>query len=60
MDPEAEELANRIRHQLGSSKSTRGLSTTLIKQVSGFEFEEAQDTLQALIKKIEEIIDDRG
>ena len=60
MDPEAEELANQIRHQIGSSKITRGLSTTLTKQVSGFEFEEAQETLQALREKIEETINDRG
>jgi PAS domain S-box-containing protein len=60
MDPEAEELANRIQHQTGNSKITRGLSTTLTKQVSGFEFEEAQETLQALREKIEEAIDDRG
>ncbi len=60
MDPEAEELAARIRQLSGSFRDTRMLTTKLVKQVSGFEFEEAQETLQVLGKRIEETIDDRG
>jgi len=60
MDPEAEELAARVRQLSGSFQDTRMLTTKLVKQVSNFEFEDAQETLQVLRERIEETIDDRG
>jgi len=36
------------------------VTTLLTRAVSGFEFEEAQETLQALREKLEEMIDGRG
>ncbi len=57
--PEVEELVTQHCQLPGNFRDTRVLTTKLVKQVSGFEFEEAQETLHALREKIEEIIDDR-
>lgn len=55
MDPEAEELANNILTDVGKNNKLRSVSKKLVKQVSGFEFEEAQETLAQLRTGIEEM-----
>ena len=56
MDPEAEELANKLYRSLGQTQNFRSLTKKLSQQVSGFEFDEAQETLQELRRTIEENI----
>jgi len=55
MDPEAEELAIQLKQVLGKSPELKREASTLVKQVGGFEFEEAQGTLDSLKNKLKDI-----
>lgn len=55
MDPEAEELAIRLKQKTGKSPNLKRVASKLVKQVGGFEFEEAQGTLDSLKNKLKDI-----
>ena len=55
MDPEAEEVAIQLKKMLRKSPDLKRVASTLVKQVSGFEFEEAQGTLDSLKNKLKDI-----
>jgi CheY-like chemotaxis protein len=48
MDPEAEEVAIQLKKMLRKSPDLKRVASTLVKQVSGFEFEHAQDSLDII------------
>ena len=55
MDPESEEIVTHLQQSLASTHNLKGIAATLVKQVSGFEFEDAQDTVQILKEKLREL-----
>jgi len=53
MDPDAEEVAGKLHTSLGKLQDYKITTNKLLNQVSGFEFEDAQETLIELRRSIE-------